>query len=555
MKKLALLMALLLVAACLLASCDSKKTSSKHDKDSDGTGGFLGDLFFGDSSEGEDTSKGGSFGDIFDFSWGEDSEDSATENPDFEISGDVSEEEGWDSPYQDRDGKYTVDNLIPSVSFDDEAFTILVVSDKGHDIYYSEEMAPEVYDSTMRSFSDAVKARNEEIKKKYGVEIIVYCARDLKTHIMNDVVTGIDSVQAAMPFMKDAADLARKSYLYDLNSLSDLHLEAPWWDQAANEALSIDGKLFFTTGDISVMQKNVANVILFNKNLFADMCAPMFDSLYDSVRNGEWTIELMAEMAALMPCDTSGGGVMTYDDTWGMFGTNDVSWYYNAFGYKMIEKDNKDLPFSLFASLTEPSLVAVYNIFNTFLNNSWYANTDKLSQTWTDNTPEEAALRGFLEGRSLFYKADVAFLKQLGEYEADFGVLPLPKQHTEQETYYTAANISYAYGVCIPVSVYDPYFSAAVLDMLACGAKNYITPAYENAINRYLSDADSVEMLDIIFENIVYDLGVLYDFGGIHSMFEQMMESDAQNVVSYLESIEGAVENAISELVSDYEDW
>ncbi len=555
MKKLALLMALLLVAACLLASCDSKKTSSKHDKDSDGTGGFLGDLFFGASSEGEDTSKGGSFGDIFDFSWGEDSEDSATENPDFEISGDVSEEEGWDSLYQDRDGKYTVDNLIPSGYFNDEAFTILVVSDEGHDIYYSEEMAPEVYDSTMRSFSDAVKARNEEIKKKYGVEISAYCARDLKTHIMNDVAAGMDFVQAAMPFMKDAADLARKSYLYDLNSLSDLHLEAPWWDQAANEALSIDGKLFFTTGDISVMQKNVANVILFNKNLFADMCAPMFDSLYDSVRNGEWTIDLMAEMAALMPCDTSGGGVMTYDDTWGMFGTNDVSWYYNAFGYKMIEKDNEDLPFSPLASLAEPPLAAVHNIFNTFLNNFWYANTDKLSQTWTDNTPEEAALRGFLEGRSLFYKADVAFLKQLGEYEVDFGVLPLPKQHTEQETYYTAANISYAYGVCIPVSVYDPYFSAAVLDMLACGAKNYITPAYENSINRYLSDADSVEMLDIIFENIVYDLGVLYDFGGIHSMFEQMMESDAQNVVSYLDSIEGEVEKAISELVSDYEDW
>ena len=48
----------------------------------------------------------------------------------------------------------------------------------------------------------------------------------------------------------------------------------------------------------------------------------------------------------------------------------------------------------------------------------------------------------------------------------------------------------------------------------------YITPAYYETTLKYrdFRDEESEEMLDdYIFDNIVYDLGTLYDFGGVHS--------------------------------------
>ena len=95
-----------------------------------------------------------------------------------------------------------------------------------------------------------------------------------------------------------------------------------------------------------------------------------------------------------------------------------------------------------------------------------------------------------------------------------------------------------------------------MIELMACGGKNFITPAYYEVTlkGRDAKDDDSEDMLDnYIFNNVVYDLGVLYDFGGINSMFTSLMSSDSTNVASHLEGIEGAIQDKIDEYVDAYE--
>ena len=90
---------------------------------------------------------------------------------------------------------------------------------------------------------------------------------------------------------------------------------------------------------------------------------------------------------------------------------------------------------------------------------------------------------------------------------------------------------------------------------MAWGGRKFIVPAYYDVILKYrdFKDQDSEDMLDnYIFNNIVYDLGNVYDFGGVQSMFDELMRNQSTNVASTLEGKKSAIESAIEECLMAY---
>ena len=98
-------------------------------------------------------------------------------------------------------------------------------------------------------------------------------------------------------------------------------------------------------------------------------------------------------------------------------------------------------------------------------------------------------------------------------------------------------------------------FSAFMLDVMAFGAKKYITPAYYETTLKYrdLRDNESGEMLDLVFSNVVYDLGIIYDFGGIGGMISDLMSTNSTNIVSAFEAKKDMIQEAIDQCVESYE--
>lgn len=470
-------------------------------------------------------------------------------------------EQTGDSLYQDAEGNYTLAKLErPEFNFTQKEFRVCVYSNEVQTTYFSEEIGYDLYDTTDSALNEGVRNRNNLVEQEYGVKIVPVIVSDAAAKVRETVQASLDEYDAAMPFMKDCTRLAQDGMLLDLMSFTEngyLHLEAPWWDQNANEVLSIAGRLYFTTGDISIMQKIVSSAVVFNKRLYAEYCADTYGDLYQRVRDHKWTVDVLVEMAKLVASDTDGEAGMSYKDTWGLDGNNAVASTWLLCGnIPLIGKDAQDYPVLLFGE-TENGIKYAQKLLETFGAGSedWFINV-QTNPTVTGNVWQISA-DIFGENRSLFMCTSFSGVKKMRNYANmdAFGIVPVPAASEAQEEYYTLSN-GYAYGVCIPKGVQDPQFSAYMLDVLACGGKNYITPAYyETALKiRDSSDPESAEMLDqYIFKNTIYDLGDLYDFGGISSMLTGLLSSNSTDVVSRLDSIRSSVIDAIDRCVEIYQ--
>ena len=475
-------------------------------------------------------------------------------------SGTTSETSGSETDiYKDAEGNYSLVNLkMPEFNFTQTEFKVAVYSNEKESTYYSEEIDPEqMYDTTELAIKDAVKVRNDLIESETGVKIVGKLVPNVRDALVDDFSTGMHSFDAAMPFMGACAALAQDGMLYNLNNFTDyFHFDAPWWDHSACESLSIGGNLYFTTGDISIMQKITSIALTFNKEMYSEQIEEKYGNLYNLVRQKEWTFDKMYEMGKIVTADTDGEAGMTYKDTWGLSTSDaDAEKYYLASGERFISKNASDLP-ELALGKNENSINVAQKALSLLeRDDEWTMNNQRLSgqvqNIWV------TSLDVFGENRCLFRTTAFSAIKKLRAYEQadEFGIVPLPLMFDGQDTYYTPSSAKYAYGVVIPLNAEDPEFSAYMLELMCCYAKNTLTPAYYEITlkTRDASDKESEDMLDnYIFNNVVYDLGIIHDFGKVSSQLSTLMSNKSTDIVSTLDANRAAIEDAISACVEAY---
>ena len=472
---------------------------------------------------------------------------------------DVSGSQGGSSLYTDDDGRYTLDNLGMEFNFDEDEFRVCVYNSVVQTTYFSEEIDCSDIDTTDNQLKAGVTNRNNRIEEKYGVKVVKVAVDDVSTAIQEQITANTNQFDAAMPFMMNAVTLAQNGALYDLHEFGDyIHLEAPWWDQSANEALSVAGKLYFTTGDISIMQKIVSSCLLFNRALYADSLEADYGDLYDLVRDKKWTFDTMVEMCKKVTSDKDGVAGLQYTDNWGIVGTNGASGYYVSGGFVLVDKTADDIP-QIAIGRDEASINYAQKLLQSFSDDGWFFNTQSPTQTTVNGLSIwETAMAAFAEERAMFYGAAFSAVKKLRNYSVSntMGFIPMPLSSELQEEYCTPSNIRYAYGVCIPLTVENPEFSAFMIEALSCYAKDDITPAYYQStlLDRDAHTDDNVDMLDnYIFSNVIYDPGILYGFGGLSSMIDTLMGNGSADVASELESIRDAAQTAIDDCVEAYQ--
>ncbi len=472
---------------------------------------------------------------------------------------DASGSQGGSSLYTDENGRYTLDNLGMEFNFDEDEFRVCVYNSVVQTTYFSEEIDCSDIETTDNQLREGVTNRNNRIQEKYGVKVSKVAVDNVGTAITEQITANTDQFDAAMPFMMEAVTLAQNGALYDLHEFGDyIHLEAPWWDQSANETLSIADKLYFTTGDISIMQKIVSSCLLFNRSLYEDKLEPEYGDLYQLVRDKKWTMDTMVEMCKKVTEDQDGVAGLQYTDNWGIVGTDNASGYYVSGGFVLVDKDADDIP-QIAIGRDEASINYAQKLLQLFADDGWFFNTQSPTQTTVNGLSIwETAMAAFAEERAMFYGAAFSAVKKLRNYGVSntMGFIPMPLSSELQEEYCTPSNIRYAYGVCIPLTVTNPEFSAFMIEALSCYAKDDITPAYYDVtlLDRDAHTEDNVDMLNnYIFSNVVYDPGILYGFGGLSSMIDTLMSKGSADVASELESIRDAANAAIEECVEAYQ--
>ena len=464
-----------------------------------------------------------------------------------EQSSGTTSDNSTENPYVDSNGKY-VKNDLPE--FKDEwntytEFRVLVYNNTIQDTYFSEEIES-LYSTTDTKIVEGVNDRNKWIEDNYGIKIKAVAVENVLTTFRNDVSTDLNSFDVAMPFMAACAALAQEGYLHDLCEFSEyIDLEAPWWDQNATDSLSINGKVYFTTGDISFMQKIVSSGIAFNTKLM-EIYYPNVN-MYELVEEGKWTLDTFYTMCKTATNQGDSDEKMDENDNWGCIG-GDISLYYSS-GETLCSKNAEDIPQISIGETTRS--VTVAQTVLTYLNEkgTWRITVDDFSdQTDKWNT----TVRMFGTDQSLFTAFAFSAIKKFRPYDVKFGVVPGPKFNEEQDNYYSKCAANMAYGICIPFTSPDPEYCAYMIELLAVGGKNYISNAYYTSVlkGKDMDTEDDEEMLDIIFGGIVYDTAIVYGFSGLSGIFGT---AKADTLISTLDSIRDSVQTAIDKVVDAYQ--
>ena len=398
---------------------------------------------------------------------------------------------------------------------------------------------------------DAVWRRCDRIKNQYGVEISVVPDSDTVSKLRRDVKSGDNAFDAVITYMPAIAACAANGTLMDLQEVDGIDLSQPYWDQSSVKSLSIGNKLFYAASDIITTDDDATWTMLFNKKM-----AEKYDieDLYQVVRDGRWTFDYFYSLIKEGISEDNGDNVWDHLDTYAFASHRDMSlgFFYGA-GLTFVSKDADNLPYIDNSNAEKIQKVLEYSL-SVMRENHIALDGHKWLHV---NNTTLVSLDAFSDGRALFFCDILYHVIGLRSMNTDFGILPLPKYDEKQEEYITFVNPAAS---LVGVPIYqknnnNARRSGVILEAMAYYGHELIMPEYiERAIkNKSTRDPDSKEMIDILLNNRVYDLGLINDWGGISSEYENLVFNNQSDFASMYKKREKSAKNALTKFLNNIE--
>ncbi len=389
-------------------------------------------------------------------------------------------------------------------------------------------------EETGDSLSDAIISMTRKVEDDLGVKLELYeLTNDDRNSIdkLNRIITaGDDEVQAAFPLTTALTKLlGNPSLLTDLKSVPTLDLSHSWWDEKSVEEYTIGGKSYAAIGDICLYMKCAPIVNFFNKKLLSEN---KLEDPYKLVEDGKWTTDRLMEMSRAAASDLNGNQqVDPEEDVFGFMCENSTLRYIldgAGVDYSRGKDDKIEITFysDKAASIVEKLVPFIRDKQTTLFAGDFYG---KYSSPFT-----ELMQPAFMNNRVLFYSNQLLQALDFRAMDADFGILPLPKADESQDGYYSTTNTWWRDNLVIPATNGDLEMTGYVLDAMGYYSQQLITPAFiDTTINgKSIRDTESGEMVRLIYETQVYDIAMLFDWGGVYTMVDSMLGSASTNLAS-----------------------
>ncbi len=403
--------------------------------------------------------------------------------------------------------------------------------------------------------NDAIWQRNSDTEERLNVKLAFYLpAGDYNNRnawineLSTAVLAGDDQYDIAAGYSMCMATLAYKRLVQDMNKLPYLDFSQPWWpDSIMNEA-TVNGRLYFASGDISTYLTYYMLSIFFNLELLDDF---KLEDPRELVLSGKWTFDKLAEMAAKCYKDVNGDGAVDLGDSFGFVSAPTyIDAFYFSAGLHIIEKDNSG------KTVISPDFGSekTHEVLNKYINTIEGNNGILINNTGVSGMTGLATNRAiFGEGRTPFilvetHNAAVNFR----EYTFDYSVVPVPKYSEDQKNYVTTmSNPVSLYG--IPVSAKAPATSAAVLECLGSEGYRTISPAlFEVGLKmKYSPDDLTAQMYDIQRASVSFDLGRPFNdsLDNVQMWFRSSLTNGDGDWISFYKSKESLLNEKFEDIV------
>ncbi|MCQ2433314.1 MAG: hypothetical protein MJ175_11980, partial [Clostridia bacterium] len=159
----------------------------------------------------------------------------------------------------------------------------------------------------------------------------------------------------------------------------------------------------------------------------------------------------------------------------------------------------------------------------------------------------------FKQNHALFlqHKLESAAV-HLRDMDADYLILPDPKFDEAQETYMSFVSIHVNGFIGLPATV-DPEFDGFVTEALARYSNEYIRATAFDTVYKQKDSRDprSVEVLDLLLDNLYIDFTSVYNFGTLNDTLSDVIFK-GKAIASTLEKKRASAEKAIAKLVDKW---
>ena len=397
------------------------------------------------------------------------------------------------------DPNYTLD-LEEGLNYVTE-ITILYVSKAGRtDELESEKLGGGV-------ISDAVYERNVAVEERLGITF-GYTTKNDDTEalpaISKLVQAGDETVDIFTVGTYVCMTPSLAGHYLNLNSLENIDLSKHYWNQDYNDMMTFTGQnlQFVATSPTAISIFRRGYLTIFNRDLMTDRQMP---DLYETVFNGEWTLDYQYSLIKDVYVDADGDSSENADDFYGLVvgAVTDMDVYGVSSGIHLVTRDengdhiyNTDALDRLVTMGEKVSQLA--NAQGTYLVDSYVEGFD-------------VPIEKFAEEKAVMATVMFDHIETYFEHLADmtYGIAPIPKLTREQEGYgtYIQDQVS-CFGISAAIGDEARQEQvAAALEAMSYYSYRIVRPAYYDSVLslRFMQDPQSKDVLETMFRSISFD--------------------------------------------------
>ena len=357
--------------------------------------------------------------------------------------------------------------------------------------------------------------RNRAVEDKFHIKIVTTEESGLPSvteRIRLEALAGSDYCDLAVLSVSACQELVTASSLQNVASIPYISSSTRGVFESATNAMTFGNTVYGLCGDFCY-NADSEFVVFFNKTLAT---ASGFPDMYQLVRNHQWDQGnfLICAQEAYSLGRIKGNKIYGFTSTepagdllQTFWAASDLNYVTNSYGTKpslSYDSDPNRAPF-----ITRARSLLYKNL-------SYFNNT-------------AGAMEAFRDGQILFLFAPLNRIAELGDSEADWGILPIPDFDINQLTHKTYQSLSYQVA-CFPKGIGDIDFSGQITQALFAASEGLSYQlALTKYVNLYLPSAEDGEMMRQILDEPYFDPTEF--FGGIYPDYKSSTQTVIERVV------------------------
>lgn len=390
----------------------------------------------------------------------------------------------------------------------------------------------------------AIFSRNRRIESDYNVSLECAYLADYnatRSTLEQCVKAGDGTYQLMMLICREAFPASLNGYSMPYEEIPYLDLTKPWYMHRINDMMTVAGHTVLAYSDMCMNAYLQTVCVLFNKDV---LTSRGLEDPYTMVREDRWTTENFYAMAAAAILDADGDGAFGKGDTFGVVSEPDMffpSMWVGA-DTMSVTKGEDDIP--AYTAASDEKFIGILDRLTEVLKtDGLFCNNMKMFESTENGRNLGSAYFG--ENGGLFRVGCVGYVSLLRDKEADFGILPLPKYDESQSAYYGRMIDGWLH--IAPNTEQNRELLGTMMEALGAESRNFVIPAYfDIALTyKYTRDTDSEDMLNLIFDNVMVDLGDTVWYDKLRAPLQGEIEKLNGNYESFLKKNEKVIVKTI----------